>query len=119
MPIGRDVKANVVGGCQMRLANAPFPFAFAQGRGRGADPSGAGGVRPYMIYSKRSAEMGSTLVAFLAGTDTARSATASKKSGVRTKAIGSHFFTPNRNPVKNLVSQKAPAIPMTKPIPAS
>ena len=39
--------------------------------------------------------------------------------GVTINAIGSHVFTPNKNPVKNLVSQNAPPIPMTSPIPAS
>ena len=70
-------------------------------------------------HSNRSAEIGSTRVAFLAGTQTATSATAHKTIGVRMKAIGSHFFTPNRNPVRNFVSQNAPAIPITSPIPAN
>src|SRR5437762_13041076 len=70
-------------------------------------------------HSNRNAEIGSIRVAFLAGTQTATSATAHKKIGVRTNAVGSHVFTPNRNPVRNFVSQKAPPIPMTSPIPAS
>ena len=70
-------------------------------------------------HSNRNAEIGSIRVALLAGTQTAASATAHRKIGVRTKAVGSHVFTPNRNPVRNFVSQKAPPIPMTSPIPAS
>ena len=46
----------------------------------------------------------------------------SLKPQVRTNAVGSvgsHIFTPNRNPARNFVSQRAPPIPMTSPIPAS
>ena len=61
--------------------------------------------------------MGLTRVARRAGIQTARSATALSRIGVTTNAAGSMAFTPNRNPVRNLVSQKAPPIPMTSPIP--
>src|ERR1700730_13637103 len=78
-------------------------------------------VRPHSFHdhSNRNAVIGSIRVAFLAGIQTATSATAHRKIGVRTNAVGSHVFTPNRNPVRNFVSQKAPPIPMTSPIPAS
>src|SRR3954447_25697056 len=69
-------------------------------------------------YSKRRAVIGSTLVAFRAGSQTAARATAESRIGVRTKARGSHVFTPNTNPVRNFVSQNAPAMPITRPIAA-
>ena len=77
------------------------------------------GLPSLQDHSNRNAEIGSTRVAFLAGTHTATSATAHRKIGVRTNAVGSHVFTPNRNPLKNVVSQNAPPIPTTRPIPAS
>jgi len=84
---------------------------------------GGRGVRPctYRVldaYSKRRADIGSTLVAFRAGSQTASSATAESRIGVRINARGSHVFTPNNNPVRNFVSQNAPATPITRPIAA-
>ena len=104
--------------------NAAFVFMNSPGQLTRADCATKSGHSDGLLasvlhhYSNRNAEIGSTRVAFRAGTQTATSATAHRKIGVRMNAVGSHVFTPKRNPVRNLVSQKAPPIPMTSPIPA-
>lgn len=64
-------------------------------------------------YSKRSAVIGSTLVARAAGTHTAAKATMLSNNGVRRNARRSHALTPKRKLERNRLSQNAAAIPIT------
>src|SRR5216683_4333055 len=56
-------------------------------------------------YSSRSAVMGSTRVALLAGIQTAQRATALRSNGVTRNATGSHALTPKRKLARKRVSQ--------------
>ena len=70
-----------------QTVNAPWVPTFPRSIARGISITNVPAC-----HSNRSAEIGSIRVAFLAGTQTATSATAHRKIGVRMNAIGSHVL---------------------------
>ena len=66
-------------------------------------------------HSTRSATIGFSLDARVAGSQTASNATAARISGTDTNTAGSQDFTPNRKLAMKRVSQNAAPIPSTRP----